>query len=124
MKRIAIVAILMLACASAVPALASARDQWSGYNITSARAKQYAIAVAQHRYAANGVTVNRSTVGAKPQGAQFQWDRDYGTQRFHRWVVRWAGHDGKNARVFGFFLIVGQTNGFGYMPLYGGLRWA
>jgi hypothetical protein len=123
MRKTMAIVIAALLLVAAVPALASA-SSWDGYKITSARAKQYTVDAAQFRYAGNGVVVNRTTLKAKPQGSQYKWSTDYGTQKFHRWVVRWAGHDGDGAKVYGTFIIAGNTVGYSFLAIEGGLRWA
>lgn len=76
--------------------------------------------MAEYRYSGNGVRADASA--CRPQGTldslanlKRHW---YGT--CHRWV----GYDEDGADVAGSFRITGHSNGnYGYLPLYGGLRW-
>jgi hypothetical protein len=104
--------------AVAVGSLAFAGTANADYYIGKRQAQINARDAAETRYAGNGVTAKAAS--CRPQWAT-RADSGY---IYHRWVCAWVGYDADGDDVHGFFRITGQSDDtFGYMPLYGGLRW-
>lgn len=114
-RRFAVAAVAA-AILAAVPATANA-----SYTIPQGRAEAHAIDAADFRYEPWGVEA--TSAWCYPQG-HYSPNSDYAPGRYHRWVCSWVGTDGDGLDVHGAFRITGHTgNRYGYMPLFGGLRW-
>ena len=114
-KTIAAAATLALAV-TAAPASAS------GYHVSQREAERLVVQAAELRYEANGVTADDSY--CRPQGRPSSKLNQPFSGRYHRWVCTWVGTDIDSDDVYGTFRITGHSDGtFGFLPLYGGLRW-
>jgi len=111
-RRALVVATLGLATAGIAASEADA-----SYYLSKRQAQADARDAAETRYAGNGVIADAAA--CRPQFERIRPGYDY-----HRWVCAWVGTDGDGAEVYGHLRITGHSNDtYGYMPLYGGLRW-
>lgn len=113
-----IVGAAVVAAALVAPASASA-----SYSITQHQAEINALDAAETLYAGNDVTADDSW--CHPQGVLIGEAGSRYRGRYHRWSCFWTGTDGDYADVYGVLRITGHTgNRYGYLAVYGGMKWA
>jgi hypothetical protein len=117
-KKIAAVVVSLAAIGAVAAPMASASDS-QHYYITKSEARHNVRDIAEEHYSGNGVVVQGTY--CRPQDKR-QSNFSYGTS--HRWVCGWAGYDENGADVTGAFRITGHEGYYGWMPLYGGLKWS
>jgi hypothetical protein len=119
MRKIIITVAALGMLALAAPAMASA-----SYTIGKGQAERDTRDAAEIRYSPWGVDAGGAYCRPQGYGMSRSEERQWRRYTWHRWVCTWVGSDEGGRSVYGSFRIDGHSDGtFGYMPMYGGLRW-